>query len=107
MHKSHSRDAALQWRVLSQTTPEASAGNIQKAVDFLHAFMLGFAVQDAVALLRLEDLFVGEYSRVEAQMLRVCCACVCVRACACECGSIGASRGGGSSRAFISQTRSR
>jgi len=42
-----------------QTTLETPAGYVQKAADFLHAFMLGFAIQDAVALLRLDDLFVG------------------------------------------------
>ena len=30
----------------------------QKAADFVRSYMLGFAVADAVALLRVEDLFV-------------------------------------------------
>lgn len=33
-------------------------GAIQKAQDFVEAFMMGFEVQDAVALLRLEDLYI-------------------------------------------------
>ncbi|KAL6072273.1 pre-rRNA-processing protein pno1, variant 2 [Balamuthia mandrillaris] len=36
-------------------------GAIQKAADFLKAFMLGFEIKDAVALLRLEDLFVDTF----------------------------------------------
>ena len=32
-------------------------GAIQKAADFLKAFMLGFEIQDSVAILRLDDLY--------------------------------------------------
>lgn len=39
----------------------AEAGAIQKGADFLQAFMMGFEVQDAVALLRLEDLFIDSF----------------------------------------------
>jgi RNA-binding protein PNO1 len=43
----------------SQHTEEASA--VQRAADFVQAFMLGFEIQDAVALLRLEDLYVDSF----------------------------------------------
>ena len=36
-------------------TPEI--GKLQKCVDFVHAFMLGFDVPDAIALLRLDDMY--------------------------------------------------
>ena len=34
---------------------------IQKGVDFLKAFMMGFEINDAVALLRLDDLYVEAF----------------------------------------------
>ena len=32
---------------------------LQKGEDYIHAFMLGFDIDDAVALLRLDDLYIG------------------------------------------------
>jgi len=36
-------------------------GAIQKSADFIRAFVLGFEVEDALALLRLDDLFVDSF----------------------------------------------
>mmetsp|Transcript_15682 Transcript_15682/g.31246 ORF Transcript_15682/g.31246 Transcript_15682/m.31246 type:complete len:238 (+) Transcript_15682:102-815(+) len=45
-------------------------GNIQKGCDFVTAYMMGFEVADAVALLRLEDLFVESFNVTDVKMLR-------------------------------------
>uniref|UniRef100_A0A6T5QRH5 K Homology domain-containing protein n=1 Tax=Heterosigma akashiwo TaxID=2829 RepID=A0A6T5QRH5_HETAK len=44
-------------------------GAIQKAADFIQAFMMGFEVQDAVALLRLEDLYVDSFEVKDVKAL--------------------------------------
>lgn len=44
-------------------------GAVQKGQDFLEAFMMGFEVQDAVALLRLEDLFIDSFMVTDVRML--------------------------------------
>ena len=49
-------------RVELRTSPlTEETTSMQKASDFLRAFMCGFAVEDAVALLRLEDIFMETF----------------------------------------------
>ncbi len=51
----------------SPTTPEAAY--LQKAADFLRAFMLGFDVEDAMALLRLDDLYIDSFDIKDVKTL--------------------------------------
>lgn len=54
-----------------KTTPETSElSNLQRAADFVHAFVLGFEVQDAIALLRLDDLYVESFEVKDVKTLR-------------------------------------
>ncbi|GAU13485.1 hypothetical protein TSUD_127820 [Trifolium subterraneum] len=49
-------------------TPDIS--NLQKCADFVHAFMLGFDVIDAVAILRLDELYVESFEIKDVKTLR-------------------------------------
>ncbi|GAA5981056.1 hypothetical protein JCM11641_001441 [Rhodosporidiobolus odoratus] len=51
----------------SKHTPHASA--LTRAADFLAAYCLGFAVEDAIAMLRLEELYIESFEVKDVKML--------------------------------------
>ncbi|KAG7347185.1 KH domain containing protein [Nitzschia inconspicua] len=54
-----------------KTSPHTiDVGALQKGADFVSAFMMGFEVQDAVALLRLDDLYVESFQVTDVKLLR-------------------------------------
>jgi len=53
-----------------RTAPNTvEAGAIQKSEDFVRAFVLGFAVDDAIALFRVEDLYVDSFEVEDVKSL--------------------------------------
>lgn len=53
-----------------RTCPQTpDIGYIQKGADFLKAFTLGFSIDDAIALLRLEDLFIESFEVKDVKTL--------------------------------------
>merc|ERR1711976_1087136 len=44
-------------------------GSLQKSADFLKAYMMGFEVEDAVALLRLDDIYIDSFEVEDVKML--------------------------------------
>lgn len=54
-----------------RTSPHTEdPGALQKGADFLSAFMMGFEVRDAVAMLRIEDLFLESFQVTDVKVLR-------------------------------------
>lgn len=59
------RNKAVELKT-SKATEDTSA--LQKGADFVKAFVLGFAVQDAVALIRLDDLYIETFEVRDIRM---------------------------------------
>lgn len=51
---------------VSEYTEDKNA--IQRACDFLKAFMLGFDLNDSIAMLRLDDLFIESFEIKDGKM---------------------------------------
>ena len=49
---------AVEMRTSSHTV---DSGALQKGEDFMRAFCLGFDLEDAIAMLRLDDLYIETY----------------------------------------------
>jgi RNA-binding protein PNO1 len=54
---------------LKTSAETEDSGAIQKAQDFIEGFMMGFEVQDAVAILRLEDLYIDSFLVTDVKIL--------------------------------------
>ena len=56
--------------LLCQTCPETTlASAIQKSADYIRAFMLGFEIRDAIALLRLDELYIDSFEIKDVKTL--------------------------------------
>ncbi|KAK9474047.1 uncharacterized protein V1510DRAFT_425392 [Dipodascopsis tothii] len=61
------RTRTVQLRTCKQTD---DTGAIQKGADFIKAFTLGFDVDDAIALLRLDDLYIESFEIKDVKTLQ-------------------------------------
>ncbi len=67
MVRMNTRARAVELKSSAFTT---DVGALQRAEDFVRAFLLGFEVRDALALLRLEDLFVETFEVTDVKPLK-------------------------------------
>ena len=61
------------WKVLLRNSPETSdPQHLQRAVDFVSAFIKGFNLQDALAIVRIDGIYVESFHIADVrQRLRV------------------------------------
>src|SRR5687768_4095787 len=53
-----------------QTCPETTLPSaLQKSADYIRAFMLGFELRDAIALLRLDELYIDSFEIKDVKTL--------------------------------------
>ena len=58
-------------KVELRTTPETEdSSSLQKCCDFVQAFVLGFDIQDSIALLRLDDLYIECFEVKDVKTLK-------------------------------------
>lgn len=62
----NTRDRAVELRTCKRTLDTSA---LQKGADFIKAFSLGFDVDDAIALLRLDDLFIETFEIKDVKTL--------------------------------------
>jgi len=62
----NTKSKSVELRTSSATT---DPGALQKGEDFVKAFCLGFDVDDAIALLRLDDLFIETFEIKDVKTL--------------------------------------
>ncbi|XP_021947198.1 RNA-binding protein pno1 [Folsomia candida] len=60
----------VEIRAAEDASAEESLGFLQKAEDFVKAFIYGFEVNDALALVRLEDLFIDTFEVQDVKPLK-------------------------------------
>lgn len=63
----NTKNRSIEMKTSSHTL---DSGALQKGADFCSAYMLGFEVQDAVALLRLDDLYLESFQVTDVKMLK-------------------------------------
>ena len=63
----NTKTKSVEIRTSQYTT---DTGALQKAEDFVHAYFLGFEIQDAIALLRLDDLYIESFEIKDVKTLK-------------------------------------
>lgn len=67
------KTTSKQWKVMLRASPETTETQyLQKGVDFVSAYVKGFALQDALAIVRIDGIYVESFHVSDVrQRLRV------------------------------------